>query len=183
MDELLDILDANGNFTGSTAIKSLAHRDGLFHATVHIWFYTADGQVLLQQRGKDKNTHPLLWDVSVAGHVSAGEQIETAALREIEEEIGLSVGLHDLQKTGVFKSIQKHDNGSIDCEFHHTFLCELFAPFKKLRPQASEVEELALISLDDFSTDVLDGQIPERYVPHASDYYRAVLSKIRECLT
>lgn len=183
MDELLDILDASGNFTGTTAMKSVAHREGLFHPTVHIWFYTMGGLVLLQQRGKDKNTHPLLWDVSVAGHVGAGEQIETAALREIEEEIGLSVGLHDLQKTGVFKSIQKHDNGSIDCEFHHTFICELTVSLKKLRPQASEVEGLAFISLDDFSKDVLGGEIPDNYVPHSSDYYRTVVQKIHDRLT
>ena len=81
MDELIDILDSNGDFTGKTAMKSEAHKNGWFHATVHIWFYTTDGKILLQQRGKHKETHPLLWDVSVAGHVGAGEAIETSAIR------------------------------------------------------------------------------------------------------
>ncbi len=58
MDELLDILDTDGNPTGTTAMKSKAHRIGLFHATVHIWFYTSEGELLLQQRGKNKGTHP-----------------------------------------------------------------------------------------------------------------------------
>ena len=178
MDELLDILDENGNFTGSTALKSIAHQEGLFHQTVHIWFYTSSGQLLLQQRGKDKDTHPLLWDVSVAGHVAAGEQVEMAALRETEEEIGLLISVADICKVGVFKSVQKHQNRLIDSEFHHTFLSELKVPFETLVPQVSEVALLKLISMDDFSADVLRRGNPKIYVPHAEEYYRAVYDRI-----
>ncbi len=32
MDELVDILDAEGNFTGQTAMKSKAHKHGLFQS-------------------------------------------------------------------------------------------------------------------------------------------------------
>ena len=183
MDELLDILDANGNFTGATAMKSVAHRDGLFHQTVHIWLYTQEGQLLLQQRSKNKDTHPLLWDVSVAGHIGAVEAIETAALREIAEEIGIIITVADLQKIGVFKSIQQHRHGLKDCEFHHTFLSELKVPIKMLEPQSSEVALLNLIALDDFSTDVLEGKNPEKYVPRSQDYYRTVFKEINKCLT
>ncbi|MGB3152847.1 MAG: hydrolase, partial [Maribacter sp.] len=37
MDELIDILNEEGEFTGETKLKSYAHRMGLFHSTVHIW--------------------------------------------------------------------------------------------------------------------------------------------------
>ncbi|MEX0360286.1 MAG: hydrolase, partial [Allomuricauda sp.] len=50
MDELVDILDENGNLTGRTCLKSEAHLKGYFHPTVHVWFYTADGKVLFQKR-------------------------------------------------------------------------------------------------------------------------------------
>ena len=73
MEEYVDILDENGRPTQSTLLKKEAHRLGHFHATVHVWCYSKSGKILLQQRGKDKKTFPLLWDVSVAGHVSAGE--------------------------------------------------------------------------------------------------------------
>ena len=42
MDELIDVLDADGNYTGETILKSVAHKNGVFHPTVHIWFYTTD---------------------------------------------------------------------------------------------------------------------------------------------
>ena len=91
MDERVDILNEQGKPTGESCLKSEAHRKGLLHPTVHIWLYTTDGRVLIQKRGKNKATHPLLWDVSVAGHVAAGEEIVSAAIREVEEEIGLTI--------------------------------------------------------------------------------------------
>ena len=45
MDELIAILDAEGNATGKTCLKSIVHKTGLYHATVHIWFYTTKGQI------------------------------------------------------------------------------------------------------------------------------------------
>ncbi|MDH3796768.1 MAG: NUDIX domain-containing protein, partial [Flavobacteriaceae bacterium] len=108
MDEWVDILDENGNATGRTCLKSEAHAKGWFHPCVHIWFYTSNGDILVQQRGANKKTYPLLWDVSVAGHMAAGETSEEAALREVEEEIGLRIKEADLQQVGVYKSLKLH---------------------------------------------------------------------------
>lgn len=180
MDELIDILDSQGNFTGQTAMKSEAHRKGLFHQTVHIWFYTSDGQLLLQQRGKDKDTHPLLWDVSVAGHIGAGEEIETAAVREVEEEIGLTISKEHIQKVGFFPSFFKHHEDLIDNEFHHTFLCELKTGFEGLEKQGSEVEALTLVSFAKFQEEINDKNRSKKYVPHPKDYYMSVIKEIEK---
>ena len=179
MDELIDILDANANLTGETVMKSTAHEKGLFHQTVHIWFYTKKGEILLQQRGKNKKTFPLLWDVSVAGHIGAGEPIEISALREIEEEIGLQIPQQELHKIGVFKSIQKHGNKLIDCEFHHTFITELKVPLHRLKKQESEVENLKLIAINLLKRE-LTGKEKNSYVPHKTTYYEVILKKILE---
>ncbi|WP_282117288.1 NUDIX hydrolase [Cellulophaga baltica] len=180
MDELIDIVTDNGLKTGETVLKSVAHRDGIFHQTVHIWFYTKNHQILLQQRGKDKNTFPLLLDVSVAGHIHAGEAIEVAALREIEEEIGLLVSKKDLKKIGVFKSIQNHHPELIDAEFHHTFIAELKAPLQELIIQESEVEDLQLTSLIKFSEEIWGMANPKKYVPHSTTYYKTVIKAIKK---
>lgn len=181
MDELIDILDADGNPTGQSCMKSEAHRDGLFHPTVHIWFYTSDGEVLLQQRGKDKDTYPLLWDVSVAGHVGTGEDIEESAVREVAEEIGLKIRPSDLQKIGVFKSVQKHSEHFIDREFHHTFVCELKQPMENLKMQESEVEALDSIPISQFKKEVLDS-MPDKYVPHKKKYYETIFKALESKL-
>ncbi len=178
MDELIDIVNQKGEPTGKTELKSYAHSVGLFHATVHIWFYTTDGKVLLQKRGRNKKTFPLLWDVSVAGHSTAGEEIEIAAMREVKEEIGIDITADLLQKIGVFKSVQKHSSRFIDCEFHHTFLCELTVPFTSLKKQETEVEELQLIDLEDFKMELNNMKTAVNYAPHGKKYYESILKAI-----
>lgn len=177
MDELIDILDANGNRTGRTAMKSKAHENGWFHQTVHIWFYTSNSKILLQQRGKDKEIHPLQWDVSVAGHIGAGEAVSIAAQREIEEEIGLKISKKELQKIGIFKSIQKHSDTLKDYEFHHVFLAELKVPFNTLEKQEREIERLKLISIHQFISE-LNNISKHNYVPHSPLYYETVVKEI-----
>ncbi|UJH69335.1 NUDIX domain-containing protein [Muricauda sp. SCSIO 65647] len=182
MDELVDILDESGNHTGKSMMKSLAHQKGLFHPTIHVWFYTLDGQVLLQKRGKKKNTFPSLWDVSVAGHIGAGEAIETSALREIKEEIGLDVGKGDLEKIGIFRSVHKHADDFVDAEFHHTFLCKLTVPLEKLIKQDSEVEALALLPLLTFAEETWGMANTGKYVPHGADYYKTIVKEVKKKL-
>lgn len=182
MDELIDILDQHGRPTGQTALKSEAHKKGLFHPTVHVWFYTQKGKVLLQQRGRNKTTHPLLWDVSVAGHVGAGEDIRASAVREVQEEIGLKITAADLQKIGVFKSVHKHPSALTDCEFHHTFICELKVPLGALNKQDSEVEALTLISLIQLAEETFGLAQPTKYVPHDLSYYKSVIRAIKKSM-
>ncbi len=182
MDELVDILDVDGKITGKTSMKSEAHQKGLFHSTVHIWFYTKDGKLLIQQRGKIKASFPLLWDVSVAGHVGASENITISAIREIEEEIGLKIVEDELQKRGVFKSVQRHNKNLIDCEFHHTFLCELKFSIDDLTQQESEVEALSMISISQFTKELKDKEISKKYVPHGTGYYTSIIKAIQKRL-
>ena len=182
MEEYVDVMDSNGNYTGEKVPKSVAHNKGLFHPTVHIWFYTRYGYILLQQRGRNKSTFPLLWDVSVAGHVASGESIEAAAIREIEEEIGLKLEEKELDHLGVFKSEHEHHSSLIDREFHYTFLCELKAPLSSLRKQESEVEAIKLLPLFTFAEEVWGLANPQRYVPHQRAYYKAVIKALKERL-
>ncbi|MDC6365001.1 MULTISPECIES: NUDIX hydrolase [Flavobacteriaceae] len=182
MDELVDILDENGKPTGQSCLKSEAHQKGLFHATVHVWLYTANGQILIQQRGKDKETHPLLWDVSVAGHVSSGEKIMIAAIREVQEEIGLDIIESDLKSIGTFKEIHTISKDFTDAEFHHIFLCELKSPLQTLKKQESEVEALDLISLHQFAEETWGLAHTAKYVSHGSDYYKTIIKEIKKRL-
>lgn len=182
MDELVDILDGEGNFTGKTALKSEAHKNGWFHPTVHIWAYTKNGMVLIQKRGSAKDTHPLLWDVSVAGHVGAGEEIIKAAIREVKEEIGLAIAEDDLEKIGIFKSVHNHGESFTDSEFNYTYLTELKVPLEKLRKQDIEVEALALIPFFQLAEETWGMANLKKYVPHGTDYFKTVIKKIKEKL-
>lgn len=155
VEEYIDILTRDRKPTGKTALKSQIHKEGHYHNTAHVWFYTDDGKILLAQRAASKTLYPLLWDVSVAGHIDAGETVKEGAIREVMEEIGLKINENDLEKIGVFDCFQKYDSGIIDYEFHHTFIIKLTVSITNLTPQEGEVEDLKLVSIDDFS-DIID---------------------------
>jgi len=80
------------------ALRAEVHGDNLRHRAVHILIFNKNGEILLQKRARWKDRHPLLWDSSAAGHVNAGEDYNSAAHRELKEELGVDVGLKHLGK-------------------------------------------------------------------------------------
>ncbi|WP_299224034.1 NUDIX domain-containing protein [uncultured Psychroserpens sp.] len=180
MDELIDIVDENGNATGKSALKSEIHSKGLFHHTAHLWCYTSKGHILLQQRAATKSIAPLLWDVSVAGHVDAGETIAKAIIREAKEEIGLDLFEHQLIKIGVFKCFQTYENGIIDNEFHNTFISKIDVAIKQLILQENEVEAVKYVTISEFETLLQKSEINNHFIASNSNYYHFVLNAIKK---
>lgn len=183
MEEYIDIVDKQGNPTGKSELKSVIHQKGYYHHTVHIWFYTKNGEILLSQRSAKKAICPLLWDVSVAGHIDAGETMTQAAVRETQEEIGLTISENELQNIGVFECFQQYDNGIIDNEFHNTFIIELTAPLSQLILQEEEVEAIKLVSLDTFKTLIDNIGENNHFVPSNSDYYQYILHSVKSVIS
>ncbi|MHB0756695.1 NUDIX hydrolase [Polaribacter sp. M15] len=175
MDELIDILNPDGTPTGKTALKSEAHKHGWFHATVHIWLFTSNRKILLQKRALTKKVFPGLWDISVAGHIAAGESILSAAKREVFEEIGLQLDEKELIKIGTRIHQVKHANGIQDNEYHHVFISELKVPVSELTIQKEEVEAIKLFDLEVLkSTEKLENVLLSKFHP----YYCMVYDKI-----
>ncbi|MGJ8549955.1 NUDIX hydrolase [Winogradskyella wichelsiae] len=183
MDEILDIVDKNGAPTGRTALKSEAHSKGLYHNTIHLWLYTSKGEILLQQRSHKKSIYPLLWDVSAAGHIDAGETFITAALRETKEELGLELEPKDLTKIGTFLHETSYAAGKIqDNEFHQVYIAQLTVPLNSLIIQDSEVEAIKLVSLEEFNTLLINSETNMHFVASNRNYYLKVLKAISEKL-
>ena len=92
MEEYVDILnEITGEATGETISKKEAHKTGVWHGSVHIWIISEDKKkILLQIRCADKDLFPNMWDISVGGHISAGEDSLVSAKRELSEELGLN---------------------------------------------------------------------------------------------
>lgn len=180
MNELIEIITLEGKPTGKSALKSEIHAKGHYHNTAHIWFYTKKGDVLLAQRAASKTIYPLLWDVSVAGHIDSGENIRQGAIREIREEIGLQISINELHKIGVFECFQNYPNGIIDNEFHHTFLVELLVDFSSLVFQEEEVEELKMVTISEFITLLENSKTNSHFVASNEEYYNKIIHAISE---
>lgn len=179
-DEYIDIVTKEGKPTGKNALKSEIHSKGYYHNTAHVWLYNDAGEILLQQRSLQKVICPGMWDVSVAGHVDSGETLNSGALRETKEEIGLDLQESDLKKIGVFECFQSYDNGIKDNEFHHTFIAKLHVKLQDLTPQIEEVEALKLVTFDEFELLLKESGTNDHFVPTNKAYYQKVLQAIKQ---
>ncbi len=162
MIELIEVLTPEGRPTGVRKPKDAIHRDGDWHRAAHIWIVAPDGRILLQRRSLRKENNPGLWDVSAAGHVSAGESAVDAAVRETFEELALRITANDLQfVTTLRESCVLNDNTYYDNEFHDLFLVRRDLDITSLKLDPEEVAEVKWV--DDLLPD-------DSFVPHAAEY-------------
>jgi 16S rRNA (adenine1518-N6/adenine1519-N6)-dimethyltransferase len=91
-NEQFPVVDENDEVRGH-ATRAEVHGNNLRHRAVHILIFNLVGDLYLQQRSRWKDRHPLKWDSSAAGHVTAGENYDETARRELKEELGVDVSL------------------------------------------------------------------------------------------
>lgn len=88
-DELLDIVDENDRVIGQSS-RGEAYTLGLRHRCVCVQVRDSAGRIFVHRRTPTKLIFPSLHDMFVGGVVGAGESYDDAALREAEEELGVS---------------------------------------------------------------------------------------------
>jgi len=140
MEEYLDIVDENGNPTGEKELRSVVHEKGLWHRTVHIYFYRVKNnaiEILVHLRSAFKDLDPNKWDTRFGGHVDAGKNIEEATAREIKEEVGIELKSECLIKG----EIKKYDGGN-NREFCHVFYYNFLENNNILKFNDGEVQEI-----------------------------------------
>ena len=87
-EELLDVVDVHDRVV-EVATRADIHARRLRHRAVHILVVRPQGDIYVQRRALHKDCAPGLWDSSAAGHVAHGEDYDSAAPRELSEELGL----------------------------------------------------------------------------------------------
>jgi isopentenyl-diphosphate Delta-isomerase len=162
--EYVDVVTRDGVATGVVKPKAHVHRDGDLHTSAHLWVITPAGDVLLQKRSLRKENHPGLWDVSVAGHLSAGEDAVAAAVREAAEEVGLQFDPGELQHIGTLEERTVLNEGRyIENELHEIFVAFRDVSLSELRLQDGEVDDAAIVPVDEL---LARGDV----VPHREEY-------------
>lgn len=70
--------------------RSIMRRDVLLHRATYIIVTNSKDQILIQKRSLEKDVYPGYYDPTTGGVVKAGESYEDNAIRELEEEIGVT---------------------------------------------------------------------------------------------
>lgn len=160
-EELFDILDpVTGYPTGQTKARYLVHQEGDWHGAFHLWLVnnTQEPMMYLQRRKEDKDVAPGYLDVPVGGHYRSGEKMADG-VREVQEEIGLTVKLEDLTPLGK-RLVVYREQGVKNNEIIDVFLYETGLSLEAFQLQPEELagfyeipvrEMLKLFTLEGYS--------------------------------
>lgn len=153
---MLILIDENDMPTGQMA-KMEAHEKGLLHRAFSVFIFNSQGMLLLQQRALGKYHTPGMWTNTCCSHPFPGEEVKTAAIRRLDEEMGITTDLKF-----IFKMTYKHifDNGLTEHEIDHVFV-----GYTDSVPviNQDEVNDYKYISLEELKIHI--ELYPEKYTP------------------
>lgn len=155
--ELIDVLDENGVKTGEIVSRDEIHKKGLWHRAIVVAIVNEKNEVLLQQRSKDKEKNAGMWDISVAGHISTGQDALSAAAREINEEVSVTLGYHvDIKSFRYmfsYRTQQKFSDNFIENQFYDFFILRKDGiDIKDIKMQESEVQAIKFVDINELMT-------------------------------
>ncbi len=148
MSEFLDIYDENGNHIG-VEDRNIVHQDGLWHKTIHCWIVKDKNHILFQKRSSKLLDNPNKLYTTSSGHVQVGETLHDAFVREVSEELGISVSKPQKLFEQVYKTdFMRKDNS----EYHDRAFCNVFfafcdLPLTEYRLQEEELDGIVEVDI------------------------------------
>ena len=144
--ELWDTYNADRERIGKM-VRGAAIEEGTYHLVIHVCIFDSTGRMLIQQRQKDKQGFPNYWDITVGGSAVAGEDAQTAASRELNEELGICVDF-----TGVRPNLTVNFGSGFD----DIFLVEKDVELSELVFQPEEVQNARWATRDEIKQMIAD---------------------------
>lgn len=153
IEELVVLVDEDGNAIGSAPKATTHHAKTPLHLAFSCYVFDRAGRLLLTQRAHDKPTFPGVWTNSFCGHPSPGEDMFEAVERRAEQELGMTLRALTLTLP-TFRYEATMANGVRENE-----LCPVFTAIAMsgATPDLSEVADLEWVRWRLFRDEVLAG--------------------------
>ena len=161
--ELWDVYDKDRIKTGKSMVRGAEFEPDSYHMVVHVCIFNSRGEMLIQQRQPFKEGFPNMWDVTVGGSATMGDSSQTAAEREVAEEIGLKL---NLQKVRPYMTV------NFDKGFDDFYLIEQDVDIDTLTLQESEVQRVKWATMDEIFAMIDSGE----FIP----YYKSLIQLLFE---
>lgn len=167
MEELIDVLNENGIKTGEVLPRSEVHKKGLWHRIIVVAIINEENEILMQQRSYKKDKNAGMWDISVTGHISAGQDSLSAVAREINEEVSVNLGynveIKDFRYMFSYRKEERVNENHMDRQFYDFFvLRKKDIKIENIRVQESEVEQIKFVNISELNTMIENKQVVER---------------------
>ncbi|MFZ4617055.1 MAG: NUDIX domain-containing protein [Rectinemataceae bacterium] len=136
--EILPLVDDEGKIIGSAPRPECHMGPGKLHPVVRLHLVDSEGRLFLQKRSADKEAEPGKWDAAMAGHVSQGEDLETAVARELQEELGVSALAFETAGAKAELLFRYRQDSARESELAFVFAAKFGGPFA---PSPAEVAD------------------------------------------
>lgn len=163
--ERWDLLDEDGNPTGETMLRGAYMRSGQYHLVVHIWVVDGHGRILLQKRSMRRRLMPGAW-AATGGSAIAGEDSETAARRELYEELGIGTQSGEMEKIARLRRRNA---------FTDIWLLRRDVDAKSLRLQREEVAAVRWVTEQEWRVMIVNGSFHH----YGRTYFDTVMPALR----
>ena len=91
--EIWDLYTKDRIKTEETMVRGEKITKGFYRLVVHVCIFNSRGEMLIQQRHPFKSSWSNMWDITVGGSDISGDTSQSAAEREVYEEIGYKLSL------------------------------------------------------------------------------------------
>lgn len=140
---LVVLVNERDEETGSME-KMEAHHTGALHRAFSVFILNDKGEMLLQQRAMEKYHSGGLWSNACCSHPFIGEDVEAAAHRRLQEELGFDT---ELKKMFVFRYNSDVGGGLVENEMDHIFIGDYSSRVKCNPAEVMGAEFLSITSI------------------------------------
>lgn len=163
-DEIVDIVDEHDAVLRQATRREM-RAQRLRHRAVYVLVFNPAGQLFVHRRTATKDVYPAYHDLAVGGVLASGEAYDDAAVRELEEELGIRVPLRRLFDLR-FEADGMAVNGVV-------YSCTSEGPF---RLQASEIQDGRFMDL----TEVIELAQREPFCPDGLEALALYLDRLEQ---
>lgn len=157
--ELWDLYTKDRIKTDKTMIRGAAHPHGYYRIVVHICIFNSEGKMLIQQRQPFKKGWSGLWDLTAGGSAISGDTSQSAAERELQEELGINLS---------FKEIRPAITVNFQNGFDDVYLIDSDININALKLQFEEVQAVKWANAEEIIQMIND----KLFIPYNEDFIR-----------
>ena len=156
-NEPLILVDSIDRETGTLDKASCHDGEGILHRAFSLFIFNTSGQLLLQQRASEKRLWPGYWSNSCCSHPRAGESMEVAISRRLDQELGMSAELSFAYKFE-YQASYKHIGSEHE-------LCSVYLGTSTSKPQrnTNEIDAYRWVNQDQLESWLTES--PEQFTP------------------
>ena len=166
--EALILVDENDQPIGTASKGDCHDGHGILHRAFSLFIFNQAGELLLQQRAEGKRLWGGYWSNSCCSHPRAGEEMDEAVHRRLEQELGMQAELDY-----VYKFQYQADFGDAGAE-HELCWVYLGRAASPVRANTTEIADHRFISAAELNRELTEH--PEHFTPWFKLEWQALTS-------